>query len=161
MDVPEENKRREIFASLSDYNSKQGISFLIFVVLSLLTVFPIDDYQLFVDAGKITLPFFDAGLPIVPFIIILPLVLLVFHFNILVNLNKHAENFYFLLKNKNKNDEQVLDYSYNPFIFNNIFLADKLVPYSYVSLIIFFSIIYLPAFLMLYIQLRFSEYHSL
>lgn len=142
----------------SSQNSRLLLLFLLFLVYTLVTVATTTDLQLLIPESKVRLPIVDVELPLFGFYIVAPILIVIFHFNLLFNLLQHSKKLYEWDKNKKDGDRLLL----YPFIFNYLVqFKDKNINYYLLRMILWVVIYFSHLAILLLIQLRFSAYHSL
>lgn len=149
---------QESINTSSGINRTLGITFVLFLFYIMVSVASTTDLTLFLPASIINLPIINLNLSLKLYYVLAPMLIVVFHFNLLTNLEKHAQKLttYFTLS-QTPQGQQITIF---PFLFN---YASRYVPYpgqwALLSLIRF-SIFSLPLLLLVFIQFRFADYHS-
>lgn len=148
-----------VFEESSKLNRRIFFSFLLFEIYVLMVVASTSDLQLLVPNSKVNLPLINFQIPLFGFYIVAPVFMVALHFHLLFNLSQHA--LLFSLGNREPNSfiGGLLVY---PFLFN--FLSkfhEKQVNYRLLRFILFMTLYFFPAGLILSIQWKFSKYHSL
>ena len=154
----EKEKIEEIINKSSSINRTLGITFALFLFYISINVASTTDLLLFLPESKITLPLLNLDLPIKAFYLAAPFLLLIFHYNLLVHLNMHCKKLNQWYKNgKKKGDENI---ALDPFMLNFIPTNSNSTLRIGIRFVIRLTIFILPLSLLIYIQLRFSDYQS-
>jgi Leucine-rich repeat (LRR) protein len=74
----------------SDKNRNFMVAFLVLELYLLITILSITDRDLFMPDSVLNLPFFAVNISLIGFVILAPVLLLAFHYNLLFNLLEHA-----------------------------------------------------------------------
>ncbi|NJO02343.1 MAG: pentapeptide repeat-containing protein, partial [Bacteroidia bacterium] len=143
----------------SDINRNLGLVFIVFLFYIALTVISTSDFLLFVPNSTVSLPILEIEIPLFYFYGALPGVVLMFHYNILANLQQHCAKLLSWYKSIESPSKEYLE-SLNPFLLN-FFLA-PLPPRirMLLSFVIRLSLFILPQSLLFLILYRFAAYHS-
>ena len=159
MQHKEQDRLNDTFDTSSEKNRNFLFGFLAAQLYVLVTVGGTTDLDLVLASSSFNLPIVNVPVPLIGFYLFAPLLLLVFHINLLFNLSEHVK---ILDKwQKTKSDSEL----HFPYVIN-VLAAMKArgkngVKLFLVRAIATFSIILLPLFIFLYIQIRFSDYHSI
>lgn len=105
---------KEALDKSSSHNSRLLLLLLLFLVYALVTVATTTDLQLLIPDSKVRLPIVDVELPLFEFYIVSPILIVIFHFNMLFNLLQHSKKLYEWDKNSEDGDRLLI----YPFIFN-------------------------------------------
>jgi len=138
-------------------NSRQLLSFVLIQLYLLITVAATTDLMLLLPDSKVTLPLLNVDLPLFGFYIVAPALIVIFHFHYLINLLQHAR--------KLKAWDEAKSYQQNVllpgFIFNFSILFKKItVNYRLLRFLQAAILCFFPLLLLLFIQIRFADYHS-
>lgn len=161
------NQEKEYIKDLKDtidsYSIKNGrffISFIIFLFI-IFTVATNTTHKDLLFNSLISFPIVRWELPTTVFYTVAPLIILVFHFNILFSLSEHFKRLNQWLNIKDLNEEK--KYSLiKPFIFNHLLVyknKDK-IRYLLLKFIIWLTIFVFPLFVLMYLQYKFLPYHD-
>ena len=150
---------KEALDKSSSHNSRLLLLLLLFLVYALVTVATTTDLQLLIPDSKVRLPIVDVELPLFEFYIVSPILIVIFHFNMLFNLLQHSKKLYEWDKNSEDGDRLLI----YPFIFNFLVSFKKKDDENDDPLkrIMQMVIYVFPPSILLYIQVTFSAYHSL
>ncbi|MCR9290913.1 MAG: pentapeptide repeat-containing protein [Bacteroidetes bacterium] len=153
----------------SSTNRNLGLAFTAFLVYVLIIVAGTTDFQLLVPDIGIELPLIGIELPLLGFYFFTPLLILFLHYNLLLNLSIHADKLQSwlneILKEKDasqkREPQELIRLIQHPFLFNFLW---SMRPGSTRRLILLLVIevftFILPLMILVYIQIRFSDYHS-
>ncbi len=140
----------------SKYNRTLLISFLLFVFYVLVIVASTTDLQLLIPDSKVKLPIINVDLPLFGFYIVAPILIVVLHYNFLFNLLQHRKKLF----KWEKEDRDILQLT--PFLLNYpVQYKTFNINYYLLKIIAWFTSYFSPIALLLFIQLKFSAYHSL
>ncbi len=143
----------------SDKNRNAFITFLAFQIYLLVIVIGTTDKDLLIPDSQIQLPLVNFSVPLFGFYIIAPLLLLVFHWNLLFNLNLHSKKLFSWLNSSKKQDASRM---LRPFLFNALAHIDsRHWQYHVLRFVLLFLLVFSPLAILVFIQWRFSDYHSL
>ena len=150
---PEELK--EVINKSSSVNRTLGITFALFIFYVLVNVASTTDLMIFLPKSKILLPMLNIELPLKAFYIAVPFLVILLHYNLLTNLQQHSKKLNDWVRLRSKNID-ILD----PFLLN--YVTTKLSKLHRIILILVIRIttFILPLVVLIYIQLRFSDYQS-
>lgn len=155
------NKHRELKDALdksSSHNARLLLLFLLFLVYALVTVATTTDLQLLIPDSKVRLPIVGVELPLFGFYIVAPVLIVIFHFNLLFNLLQHSTKLHEWSKKRNDGNKVLL----YPFMFNYLIqYKEKNIQYYLLRASIWIMIYLSSLLILLFIQLKFSAYHSL
>lgn len=84
---------REALDKSSKVNRSLGLSFVALMFYILLIIASTTDLMLFLPDEKVNLPIVDVELPLKGFYAVTPFLVLIFHFNLLINLYHHRKRF--------------------------------------------------------------------
>ncbi len=149
---------REALDKSSRVNRSLGLSFVALMFYILLIIASTTDLMLFLPDEKVNLPIVDVELPLKGFYMVTPFLVLIFHFNLLINLYHHRKRFIALRKAENHNP----DYDQlHPFLFNYLDRYPKRsgLRVLFRSLILI-SLFFFPFLNVLLMQYRFAAYHD-
>jgi len=158
MDRQLENWKIALDKSSSTNRMLSVLIFSIFLYIFIVTG-TTTDLKLLLPGSSVTLPLLNVEVPLMGFFILAPLAVVLLHFNMLFQLYKHSQKLYqwqaFLDKNNIDDGEELLF----PYIFNFTIESGKddlrvLRFFIHLTLFIF------PLALLVFIQYRFSDYHS-
>ncbi|MFZ3065486.1 MAG: pentapeptide repeat-containing protein [Nitrospirota bacterium] len=142
----------------SSHNSRLILLFLLFLVYTLVIVASTTDLQLLIPESKVRLPIVNVELPLFGFYIVAPFLIVIFHFNLLFNLLQHSKKLYEWDKKRNGGDKVLL----YPFMFNYLIqYREKNIQHYFLKRSIWIVVYSFSLAILLFIQLRFSAYHSL
>jgi uncharacterized protein YjbI with pentapeptide repeats len=149
---------KTILDESSKHNRNILVFFILFFIYIVITVATTTDRQLLLPGSTVHLPLLNVEIPLFGIYIVTPFLAVALHFNVLFNLFEHSRKLHEW--HRRVDDDDTLFHF--PFMFNYIF-SDK---GGRFNLIILKTIIwgiygFLPLLSLLFIQLRFSEYHSL
>lgn len=152
------NELKEALSTSSSVNRALGITFVLFLFYVSVSIFSTTDTLLFLPESEINLPIIDIILPLKVYYILAPFLVLVFHFNLLINLQKHAEKYIAW----HQNYKQVADSNLllHPFLFNYSSGYFQYKGQIVLILIIRSTLFSLPLALLTFILLRFAKYQS-
>jgi len=156
----EEDKSEKIKGALdesSKHNSRLMLSFLAFELYIAITVILTSDVQLLIPGSNAKLPIINVEIPLFGFFIVAPLLIVIFHFNLLFNLVQHYKKLDEWVKSTDSKDKLLLP----PYIFNFVILFKERSINYYIFKFIIWSIYLSPLLILFYIQRRFSSYHNL
>lgn len=148
-----------VFDTSSEKNRNFLFSFLAAELYMLIAVGSTTDLNLLLPTSSFSLPVVNVAVPIVGFYIFAPLLLLVIHANLLFNLSEHVA----LLKKWQEiegNSQLRFPYLINVISYY-MFSDEKSFKFTIVKNIANFAIVLLPLFILLFIQIRFSDYHQI
>ena len=159
-----------VLESSSKFNRNIGLSFLGYCIFLFFATAGVRDVDLLFADGKVDLPLIGIDLPIIPFFIAAPLILVVFHVNLLYHLNAHTDRLckwidiymgsdYKLLSDK-KWQKQMRSRFPN-FFYNSVVFTDAYSKIIFKYLFFEVPVIAFPILLLSYIEFRFADYHSL
>lgn len=160
--MSEKEKQIEIYRQAleksSEVNRTLGLFFAFFLLYILITVASTTDLQLFESESTVVLPILDINLPLKAYYVVVPFLIIMFHYNVLFNLERHSQK---LLQWKAAHsDEKSVDYdTLHPFIFNYLIKLD-LSSYTTLHLLIRLVVSLFPLSLIMFIQFKFAPYHS-
>ncbi len=151
---------RDALNDASSHNGRFLISFLLFQAYLLITVGAVTDYTLLMPESTVKLPLLDVEMPLFGFFIVAPLILLIIHFNLLLHLLQHARilHAYKPLLDRNADEQLKLP----TFLLNfGILFQPATVNYALVRMLFFMIFYLMPLSLLLFVQVRFADYHDL
>ncbi len=82
-------KEKDILDASSQINRHTVLFFLFFILYSLVTTLSVKDVQLLVPSLGVRLPLLDINIPIFWFFVIVPVLILIFHVNVLLHIREH------------------------------------------------------------------------
>lgn len=138
-------------------NSRQLLSFVLIQLYLLITVAATTDLQLLLPDSKVTLPLLNVELPLFWFYIAAPVLIVIFHFHYLINLLQHARKLKAWDEAKSNQQNVLLPgFIFNfSILFKQITINYRLLRFLQAAILCFF-----PLLLLLFIQIRFADYHS-
>lgn len=139
----------------SQHNRNLQVFFLLFQVYILVTVGATTDRQLLMPDAVINMPLLNIELKFMGFYILAPLLLLIFHFDILYNLYQHREKLLGCESERVGNG-----WMHFPFLFNFYTFADRGIDRIFLNSAVTIVYAHLPVGLFGFIQWRFSSYQS-
>lgn len=168
MSAPKTNKslarREELLASVdssSDKNRNFLIAFLGAILYLMVAIGSTTDKDLLMPASQFELPIVGVQVGLIPFYLIAPLLLLLFHLSLLYNLLAHRRRLSELAKAE-KETEQSSRYSIHAFLFNSYGREDNQGVDAWVARILTtISVVLAPFFLLIAFEIRFADYQSL
>lgn len=151
-------KLRQELASSSSRNSRLLAVFLVFLAYMAVTVGATTDLQLLLPESVIRMPILDVELSLFGFYIVAPILVIILHYNILLNLLLHAKK----LKAWNvraAGDKKIL----LPGFFYNyrVFFEGRTVNSVLLRILLTTVYCFFPLGILLFVQIRFADYHSL
>jgi len=153
------DRLNQVFDISSEKNRNFLFSFLAAQLYVLIAVGSTTDLHLLLSTSLFSLPVVNVKIPVVGFYLFAPLLLLVFHVNLLINLSEHVA---LLKKWQNAEGNSRIRF---PYLINVIAYYmnkdEKSFKYYIVKSIAVFAIILLPLFIFVFIQIRFSDYHNM
>jgi uncharacterized protein YjbI with pentapeptide repeats len=157
-DVEHLKTLREALDNSTRVNRTLGLSFVALMFYILLIITSTTDLMIFLPESTVHLPIIDVDLPLIGFYSTVPFIVLVIHFNLLMNL-KHHQQKYRLWRDAvgAKGDSNLLD----PILINFLDAYGRGSPLRLLLiLMISTSIFYFPLINLILLQWRFSDYHS-
>ncbi len=139
-------------------NRVLGISFLLFLFYISISIASTTDLMLFLPNSYLTLPVLGIDLPLKGFYIITPIVLLLFHYNLLINLQLHCNK---LLRIRELTDDKEQFLGINPFLVNYLIILAPGVRRNILKGITETVAFTLPLLVLCYVLFQFSDYHSI
>lgn len=149
---------REALDKSSKVNRSLGLSFVALMFYILLIIASTTDLMLFLPDEKVNLPIVDVELPLKGFYAVTPFLVLIFHFNLLINLYHHRKRFIAL----REAEGQTPDYDQlHPFLFNYLDRYPKRFGLRLLlRSLILISLFFFPFLNVLLMQYRFAAYHD-
>ncbi len=144
------------FNNSSVENTKYTLYYLVLMCYLLLVVVSTSDAMILIPSSTVKLPILGVPLPLWEFYLIIPLLVIVLHFNILYNLIQHSKKVHRYQQIENDPDGLTVFPSVVNFVLVNKRAPNKLLIKG-VMWLLFFA---LPLTLLCLIQWRFSAYHS-
>ncbi|MDW7691466.1 pentapeptide repeat-containing protein [Flammeovirgaceae bacterium SG7u.111] len=150
-------KLKETLDTSSSINRNLEIIFTSFLIYVVIIIISTDDIQLLLPDSKLALPILGIQLPVIGFYLVVPALIVALHFNMLINLLEHSKKLYEYWDKAGKNSSQLYPFLFNFTVrYENGSLISKLVNGA-----IHISFFIIPLFVLLYLQVRFSDYQSL
>ena len=152
-----QERLNHIFDTSSEKNRNALLSFLAVQLYLFATIGSTTDLQLLLSNSAFNLPLVNIGIPIVGFYIFAPILLLILHFNLLLNLSEHVDILH------DWQGEQPSNRRF-PYLIN-IIATYQLSGQSRFKLFItkgvaILAMVVFPVAILLFFQLRFSDYQS-
>jgi len=154
-----ENENKPILDESSGIVRNFFLTFIILEIYVLSVVAATTDYQILVPYGKVHLFIFNFEISLLKFYIFSPLLLMIVHLNLLMNICEHQSK---LQSWSSKFEVDSKKKSLLPFFLNYYYytsLRDKYHKYV-LSGILYITVFLLPLFVIVFIQWKFSKYHS-
>lgn len=148
----------EQFEKSSSYNNKILLFFISFLFYVAIIVAATTDLQLFLTNSEVVLPLLNVKLPLFAFFVVTPALITLFLFYLHFNLYQHA----FKLKTLQELGYFEQSMELPPFFFNYFSNYNKKnMGYFLFRTMIWAIYYFIPLLLLLFIQIRFSDYHSI
>lgn len=149
---------QNVFDESTKFNRTLGLTFVALMFYIFLIVAGTTDLQLFLPESTVRLPIVEVELPLVEFYYLTPFLILVFHFNLLINLKHHQEKH---LKWENEVGKY-MERIHAPFLLN---FVPSYVPSFHMiriilALVISISVFFLPIINIILMQWKFGAYHD-
>src|SRR3990172_3210602 len=153
-----DDKLDRVFDESSRHNRNVMVAFILFCIYILVSIASTTDKQLLVCDVRIQLPLISVAVPLVGFYILTPIFLFAYHLAVLINLKLHVNK----ISAWGGSLADTKDLLRFPYIFNFI-TSTELVRIDKILLKLVASCVYIgfPLAGLLFIQIRFSSYHSL
>lgn len=153
----ENNTLKEVLDKSSQVNRTIGITFALFIFYIAVNVASTSDLMLFIPDSGFLIPLINIQLPILAFFIAVPFLVLIFHYNLLFNLQQHSKK---LIQWHEQNNSGKEDTQLYPFLFNYAITGLKPILAQTLNIVIRIAIFMLPLALLLMILIRFADYQS-
>ncbi|MEO5359431.1 MAG: pentapeptide repeat-containing protein [Nitrospirota bacterium] len=152
-----EKKLKESLDKSSSYNRNMLTIFLGIIVYVFITAATTTDKLLLIGNSMIKLPIIGYEVPLLYFYKYTPVIILIFHLNLLINLSLHFENFIQWF-NLGENKPSYL----TPFVFNySISYKQSLLFEKFLRLFIMVVYYILPIYILMWIAYKFLPYHDI
>lgn len=150
----------------SDLTRNASIVFYAICIYILLIIISTEDIQLLMPDSDIKLPIIEINLSLDKFYLSVPIILLTLHFNIIFQFYMHTQKIDLWKKSIEENledsNESFLQNNTYPFIFNYLYLsASDDLSGRFQRLIGILAIFFFPFSILVTLQHRFSDYHSI
>ncbi|MBF0457573.1 MAG: pentapeptide repeat-containing protein [Nitrospirae bacterium] len=151
-----EKKLKKSLDKSSSYNRNMLTIFLGILVYVFVTAATTTDMMLLIGSSMIKLPIIGYEVPLLYFCKYTPVIILIIHLNLLINLSLHAENYILWLKIGNNKPSYLV-----PFVFNYSYkyeqskLFDRVIKYFVVGLYYI-----LPIYILVWTAYKFLPYHD-
>ncbi|OJJ16676.1 hypothetical protein BKI52_32735 [marine bacterium AO1-C] len=144
------------FNNSSVENAKSTLYYLVFMFYLLLIVVSTSDAMILIPSSTVKLPVLGVPLPLWEFYLIVPLLVIMLHFNLLYNLIQHSKKVHCYQQIENDPDGLTVF----PLVVNFV-LANKKTPNGLFLKFVMWTLVFaFPPVLLCFIQWQFSAYHS-
>ncbi|MFN0199928.1 MAG: pentapeptide repeat-containing protein, partial [Bacteroidia bacterium] len=145
----------------SSINRTLSLTFIAFLIYALIAVGSTTDLMLLIPDTPLNLPIININLPLVPFYVILPIFIFGLHLNLLINLLEHRRKLYRwhkIIEDARQDVDKAVEWL-QPFLFNQALMkGSNTIDHIAEKILTEVSAYFLPLFLLLFIQFRFSDY---
>lgn len=144
------------FNNSSVKNAKSILYYLVFMFYLVLIVVSTSDTLILIPSSTVKLPLLSVPLPLWEFYIVIPLLVIMLHFNLLYNLIQHSKKAHCYQQVENDPDSLTVF----PLMVNFV-LSNKKTPNGiFLKLVMWLFVFAFPPVLLCFIQWKFSAYHS-
>lgn len=145
------------FNNSSVENAKSMLYYLVFMFYLLLIIIATTDAMILIPSSTVKLPILSIHIPLWEFYLIIPLLVVILHFNLLYNLIQHSKKLHCYQALENDLDSLTVF----PLVINFV-LTNKRTPNSLLLRLVMWLLIFaFPLILLCMIQWQFSAYHSI
>jgi uncharacterized protein YjbI with pentapeptide repeats len=149
---------REALDTSTKVNRTLGLSFVALLFYILIIVASTTDLQLFLPESTVRLPLLDVELPLLAFYIVVPFIILIFHFHLLINLKHHQDKYRQWRNAVGRNGHST---RLDPILINFVDTYPRWHPLRILLVgVTSVSIFYFPLVDIILLQWRFGDYHN-
>lgn len=151
------DKLQEVLENSSSRNTRLLVTFVLFLLYILVTVAATTDLQLLLPESKVMLPLLRVELNLFGFFLVAPALILILHFNLLLNLLQHARKLKAWNEKATKPQQALLP----AFFFNySVSFKERTINYFLLRALLAGVLCFFPVYMLMFIQDRFAAYHS-
>lgn len=161
MTAAEKDKLKDLLDTSSNLNRNLGLGFITIVLFIATTIFSTTDKMLLISKELIKIPLINVELPLIPYFLTIPAILIGIHLNVLINFFEHSKTYFHWYDNLTEEERKTADTFSHPFLLNYVLVrkGDSL-SYWFMRVLVELVSFFLPMALLHYIQLRFSDYQD-